>query len=197
MQPSDITAEVGHTFDIGLQLSAGTGYSWVLAKIPNNVSLMDVSTTTSDPVVAGGPVVEHFIFVATSSDKGEVTFNLIRPWIPEEIAETKTFSVTVLPRNKKIVDALKEAAGQGRFLSQNSTHTSLLAPCPPYGFPGKTDCIDPAPGGGIQPKYGFPITMKYGYPPILKYGILPPTMLYAFPVHPLYGYPVPVDNTDK
>lgn len=160
-----INVTVGHTVTVGLNLSAGTGYTWVLSTLPDCLNLMDVSADRA--AEAGGVTHESFTFVAVKAGHGTLQMRLIRPWEPNEEADIRIYQV-IASEAPAAAKALTSTMGAGNFLPPLQ-HTSVMDPCPLYAYPSHCHTHPPI------LKYGYPVNLKYGYP-------LP---------EPLYGYPVP------
>lgn len=181
---NSIHVQVGHSADVVLFLSSGTGYTWVLTALPDCLGLMDVASsgTSASP---GGVNQESFTFAAVKAGSGQLVFQLLRPWDPAQPADTRNFQVKVEPASKTTA-ALEASMGKGNFLPP-MVHTTVMDPCMPYGFP---NC-----GTDVRALYNYPIdhhpiSLKYGYPIPLKYGY--PVPMYAIdrcPPHVEYGVP--------
>jgi predicted secreted protein len=176
-----IIVQVGQARDIPLKTNAGTGFTWVLTELPAGLSLMDVSTASSAKLgVVGGPITETFTFVGLTKGKGKLTFALIRPWVPIETADTRSFDVVIV---ENVEEAMADEAGHDNYLpipviaceGENkdqlvisSTSRCILK----YGaIPPDTNC---------QLLYGIPITALYAvhphhHGPIARYMVRPPT----------------------
>lgn len=71
------------TLTIDLKSHGATGYVWVYGADPTNVLRETSHETKADTSVAGGDVVDTFVFAAeksTGNDEVIMTFSLERPW---------------------------------------------------------------------------------------------------------------------
>ncbi len=92
-----IAVKVNQPFQIRLNVTSGTGYSWQpQAPIPPGLTLLGVFEHPSSKMVPGGPGEEVLVFRA--HDVGEVSLVLeyVRPWERHtKPAKLAAFSVTV------------------------------------------------------------------------------------------------------
>jgi hypothetical protein len=167
--PNEITVQIGKCFDVSQYAHGGTGYTWLLTGLPKGIALFDVSSGAvgkTGEFVAGGPVRQVFTFLGTGVGKGVLSFALLRPWLPGEPADTRTYTVTV------VADAeaeMRGAAGQESF-------PPMVAAVSSGEHKGKTV---------IESKANC----------VLKYGILPHdsncNVRYGFPITNLYNVNIP------
>lgn len=165
----NIDIAVGNFFEIKLDSQAcSTGYSWVLAHMPDCVNLIDVSIESSHSHILGASETQVFTFVAVKETTDYVKFNLLRPFSPEKIADSRTYELQIGPKCE--ADEAEKVAGCRMFA------TMLDVSCP------KTDEMQmlymvpvlhhnykymaPAMITGNSPSVG---TVKYMPPIIMKY----------------------------
>lgn len=158
-----IVLQVGQCRDIALKTHAGTGFSWVLTALPEGLSLMDIATSSSAKVgVVGGPITETFTLFGLAKGSGQLTFALIRPLAPVEIADTRTYHVDIV---EDAETAMANEAGQDNYLPM------AIVAC-------EGDDKDA-------------VMLKSDANCVVKYGMIPPDkqclLKYGFPVQPLYG----------
>ena len=91
-----IEAEVGKTFDISLNESTGTGFSWMLEKLPSTVLLADVELTPPAQPRPGAAGRRSFTFLPTQIGDGEIRLVSVRPWAPNPPGSTATYHVHVV-----------------------------------------------------------------------------------------------------
>lgn len=98
--PSDtIRIEVGELDDISFSNNPSTGYSWMLASLPNGVYLVgvdDVPPTEPRPGAAGTRV---FTIGGVRPGKGKLAFVLARPWELQQPAQRVDYEVVVRRRH--------------------------------------------------------------------------------------------------
>lgn len=86
------------TLTVDLKSHGATGYTWVYGADPSDVLKEKSHDTKADTSVAGGDVVDTFVFTAeksTGSSEGVITFSLERPWEDAEGNESpETVSYT-------------------------------------------------------------------------------------------------------
>lgn len=162
---NSISAHVGRTFEITLYGHAGTGYSWCLATITGPVALIEVSTTAVPPVLPGGAQRTTFTFIGTGTGPASADFALLRPWEPQEPADTRSYAISV---EADVQANLERAAGNESF------PPLVVAQCDGE-HEGKVLMDSRA---NCTLKYGIPATDNANGPCVLKYG---------FPVTPLYN----------
>jgi hypothetical protein len=168
---SSIEAHVGRIFEVSLYSHAGTGYVWMLTRLPHNghtdsVALVEMDSTPLKSAVAGGPVRQTFTFVGIAEGDGTLSFQLLRPWEPGEPADTRDYEVTV---KSDIEEDLRAAAGNESF--------------PPVVY---SVCLGDDQGKPMLDSRHNCRTM-YGITAGLKYGI---------PIEPAYGVPMPMYNVN-
>ncbi len=93
-----ISARVGQEFKLALPCNASTGYTWVLATVPDEklVKLVktDYKRQDSKLIGAGGTMV--WTFKGLAEGKTEMKLNYVRPWEKaERPAQTTNFAVVI------------------------------------------------------------------------------------------------------
>jgi inhibitor of cysteine peptidase len=94
---SEVTLAVGDRLIVTLDSNATTGYSWNLSAISNTSVIAKVSdeyvAPTPTPPLSGQGGQEAWTFEALKTGTANISMKYIRPWEPEEPAET--FEITV------------------------------------------------------------------------------------------------------
>lgn len=210
---TEIHACVGESFEVALYAQPGsTGYGWHLAAMPEGIVLLGIVQAAVPPVCPGSQCRQTFTFAATHETKGILTFELLRPWIPTQPADTRNFNLTITSV-QGVQSDLENLAGGRRFAAVE-TFRSHLPPAVPYGFPDPDNRgVVRTPQGPVWPLYGFPAEnganaqphviesgtncmVKYGFPwgvstdpeaCVLKYGF--PLGAGGEQVGLMYGFP--------
>lgn len=78
----ELSVKVGESFEIKLAENPTTGYTWALARLPENFYLLSDSYVPDQPILAGSGGTHHFNFVAMKPHMGNFVFYLLRPWEP-------------------------------------------------------------------------------------------------------------------
>jgi len=187
MSNESINVTVDSIFTVKLQCQAGsTGYSWALAHMPDSVNLVDVSFETTHSYIAGCTETQVFTFAAIAEDQAYLQFNLIRPWEPENVVDSKTFDLAIEAKNDT-ANELQKTAGCKLFASFGDA-------CASNGVAAMYMGLAPQQCGSVNALYmGLPV-MKYMGPPVMKY-MGPPVMKYMGP--PVIKYMAPVDTKDQ
>jgi predicted secreted protein len=187
---SNISVTVDCIFTIRLDSQVGsTGYSWALAHMPDSVNLLDISFETSQSHIVGCSETQVFTFVALTEDVNYITFNLLRAWEPENIADQKKFSITI-EKDTDTADELQNTAGCKKFASFGDACSSNGITIM-YMSPVQCGCDGVSAPNAL---YMGPPVMKYMGPPVMKY-MGPPVMKYMGP--PVIKYMAPVDTKDN
>jgi hypothetical protein len=208
---TELHANVGESFEVVLYAQTGsTGYGWHLSAMPKGVVLLGMTEAAVPPVRPGSQNRQTFTFVATQKTQGTLSFELLRPWIPTEPADTRNFALTVTSAPNLQAD-IEKLAGQRRFAA-NPSFRSHLPPAVPYGFPDPTHAgTVKTPHGPVWPLYGFPVDqlaagqhhvlesstncmVKYGFPGGVGADADTCLLKYGFPVGAeqvglMYGFP--------
>lgn len=93
MGAESVVISIGHTRKFSLQSSAGTGYVWMLAELPQGAWLEGVEDSGAGG--PGGPSTRTFSLFGAKEGAGTLRFVLARPWEPLSIAEQRDYSVRV------------------------------------------------------------------------------------------------------
>jgi len=213
----DINAYVGSTFEVALDAQTGsTGNSWALAHMPDSINLIDIRHETKHSAILGSSSTQVFVFAAIKTDQSYITFNLIRPWIPNQPHGSKTFALIIVDKPKNLEQDLEATLGSCRFadslVGQSNVFPGMrLYDAPidyqqaiPYGIPlrvvedpekcllayGTPDGVATSSDACVL-KYGFPLHMQDDVEKChIMYGF--PVVKYGFPamkygVQPMYG----------
>lgn len=152
---SDVMVILGQGFDITLQGQSGTGFTWCLSSMSKCLTLIGKRVIPIHQGLPGGSVREMFTFAGTAVDHGELSFSLIRPWKPLDVADYKQYQVDVVVVAS---DELEESMGSNKFVSgtgqMSHTHPNI-----PYGFP--RTIADEKGNPKVFPLYGFPDPVPY------------------------------------
>lgn len=92
------SVQAGEHFSTELRFSAGTGYAWTATGFdPGVVALVSQeSRAATTERLAGGPMVEHFVFKGLATGSTTIRFELRRPWEKDvSPVETREVQVTV------------------------------------------------------------------------------------------------------
>lgn len=168
----EINVAVDCIFTVKLECQvASTGYSWALGHMPDSVNLLDISFESTRSHIVGNSETQVFTFVAIKKDQNYLEFNLLRPWEPEKVVDTKTYTLNI---DEEAANDLQDTAGCRKFASFGDTCTSnglavMYMPAVVQGNPGN-----------FHPMYMPPIGVKY-MPPVVKY-MGPPVLKYMPPV---------------
>ncbi|RCX12976.1 chagasin family peptidase inhibitor I42 [Anaerobacterium chartisolvens] len=156
----------GHVFKVVLDTQVGsTGYSWALAHMPDSVNLLEITYESSHSTICGSKESQIFTFSALKADKDTLKFNLVRPWEPQVIADTKVFPLKIEEPGDSGDNELLDIMGKGQFADINSCAGSWDAPITVlYMAPAAVKYMAPT-----AVKYMAPITVKYMAPPVVKY----------------------------
>lgn len=87
-----VTVAADDVVEIALPQTAGTGYLWEPADLPDGVTLV-ADRVSAAPVRAAGAATER-VFALRVAGSGPVVLRLRRPWEPPDAAE-RTFTVQV------------------------------------------------------------------------------------------------------
>ncbi|MCE2883820.1 MAG: protease inhibitor I42 family protein [Planctomycetaceae bacterium] len=98
-KPHETDVVVGGELANDLPFSAGTGYAWTAKGFDAKVLALKSQESRSEAAdgVAGGPMIEHFVFEGMKPGETTITFELRRPWEKDVApAETRTMKVKVV-----------------------------------------------------------------------------------------------------
>ncbi|MEN8908122.1 MAG: protease inhibitor I42 family protein [Clostridiales bacterium] len=159
----------GSIFNIKLSSQvASTGLTWALSHMPDSINLVDLSIETNNSHLVGASETQVFTFVALFDGKAELKFNLLRPWEPEKIEDTRKFDLIITDSEN---EDLENIAGCKKFFSfadSCSLSGANMMYMPPYVM----KYMAPAPVSKTQSYMGI---SKYMGPPVI-------TILYMAPV---------------
>ena len=99
----EITMQVDGDGRLVLTMAAGTGYSWKLDKIDENILEFGELRTEADHAqgMVGGPVKMIWSFKTKGSGTAKITAKLTRSWMPDEPAKVFEVSIRVVKQDKK------------------------------------------------------------------------------------------------
>lgn len=94
---SQISVKADQPFQIRMNVTAGTGYSWQPeAPIPPGITLVGVFQRPSSKMIPGGPGEEVLVFRAHDVGKLDLVLGYVRPWEHStKPAKVAAFRVTV------------------------------------------------------------------------------------------------------
>jgi|GEM_PF-2761560 len=178
-----ISVIAGDIFNVKLETQVGsTGFGWALAHMPNSVNLIDISFESSHSHVMGCSETQVFTFVALDMDKDCLKFNLIRAWDPEQIADTKTYTL-IIDQRETLAANLLATAGCPRFVSFSDA-LGVSAPVLKYQ-PPVVKYMPP-----IHLMYMPPVHTLYMPPYMGPIKYMAPVLKYSAPPAPEYMAPV-------
>lgn len=168
---NNISVSVDCIFTVRLECQTGsTGYSWALAHMPDSVNLLDISFEASSSHILGCKETQVYTFVALTKDDNYIEFNLLRPWDPQNIADTRKYALVIEEQDQTAND-LQQTAGCNKFSSFGECDSNQ-----------------------VNALYMGQPVMKYMGPPVMKY-MGPPVMKYMGP--PVIKYMAPVDSKES
>jgi predicted secreted protein len=96
-QQKQISVKTGQPFQIRLNVTSGTGYSWQpQAPIPPGITLLGVFQRSSSKMLAGGPGEEVLVFRGSDVGTMHLVLQYVRPWERNvKPAKVAAFTVTV------------------------------------------------------------------------------------------------------
>jgi predicted secreted protein len=180
----DINVTLDTIFSVRLEKNGGTGYVWALAHMPESVNLIEISLETTQSNICGHSQTQVFTFAAVAVDQSSISFNLIRPWEPEVVADKKSFAL-IITEKESLENDLEDTAGCRKFVTFSPESSGSIMSL----YMGQAD----------TQFSGLP-TMKYMAPPLMKY-MGPPIMKYMAPsaadcTAKPYMAPVKIDDND-
>jgi predicted secreted protein len=94
---SRISAKLNEPFQIRMQVTSGTGYTWQPdGPIPPGIALLGAFQEPHGKMMPGGPGNEVLVFRGTSPGKITLTLGYLRPWEKNvKPVKTQIFTVTV------------------------------------------------------------------------------------------------------
>jgi predicted secreted protein len=95
--PSEVAVKVGGLLVVHLKEQAGsTGYSWTTQEVPTVLRPVNdqVISRPSPSGMTGVPDEHVFTFAVTEAGTGQLSFALLRPWLPNNPAQTVSLTVT-------------------------------------------------------------------------------------------------------
>jgi predicted secreted protein len=95
-QDSLIRLRVGETFDMLLPGYGTSGYQWIPRVIGDVAVKRADAPASAAPRRPGDSVGVHFAMVGTNPGRATVTFELIRPWQPDAIAESRRVELDIM-----------------------------------------------------------------------------------------------------
>jgi len=79
---------VGQTAELSLEMSSGTGYTWVLNKVDEAVlKVGEKKVDVHSPPMPGGPVTITWPLTAVGKGEVKLVAQLVRPWMPDKPAK--------------------------------------------------------------------------------------------------------------
>jgi predicted secreted protein len=96
-QQTAIRVKAGEPFQIRMNVTSGTGYTWQpAAPIPPGLTLLGVFQRSSSKMLAGAPGEEVLVFRGSDAGTEHLVLQYVRPWERNvKPAKTASFSVTV------------------------------------------------------------------------------------------------------
>jgi predicted secreted protein len=80
-QEAPVVVRTGEQFGIPVRYSAGTGYSWSVASVPDCVWFIGQEVSVDMPMKPGGGITTTFVFRAASTPcQGYIVLRFGRPW---------------------------------------------------------------------------------------------------------------------
>lgn len=98
---SSVSVEAGHEFDLALNAEPGAGYSWTLAKRPDESILKFVKTEVIPSQAPGAPAVEVWKFLGVIAGNTSFVLEYRGPGGTSEPVKTHRVKVTVTPAPSK------------------------------------------------------------------------------------------------
>jgi predicted secreted protein len=94
---SSIIVKVDQPFQIWLNVTAGTGYSWrPQTPMPSGLTLLRVFNEPRAKSIPGGPSQEVLVFRANVAGKTHLRLEYVRPWERNvKPAKLQTYTITV------------------------------------------------------------------------------------------------------